>query len=1194
MLFNVLRFEWRYFTRQPSFIVTSLVFFLMPFLAMSIENIQIGDGGNLNYNSPHTVATFVLILGVFSLFLCVNFVANSAIRNEQTKMLEIIASKPMPLLSYRLGRFWGAYLVSLTVFALVPLGSFVGSLMPWIDTQRIGENKLSVYVVPFLVFSVITLFTLSAIFYTLAVRLKSIMAVYLAALGLFIIYVLSGALFDNPQHRGLLALSDPFGLRAFSEVVRYWTPSQRNTEVVGLTDLVLYNRLIWLFIGIVFLFGFAKLNSPISLTRSSFKFVSPKMPQFPKRSKSFDMGAKLALNIHHKYSESSALLQFLHRLRFEVRQIMLSPAFLVLMLFCSFSLVTRFMDPSGAYGSPDWPLTQAMTELIAQSFSAVIIIIITYYSGEVIWRERNAGIGDMLDSMPVSNVVLWLAKYIAVCSVIACVFLIGMIWTIFNQLIVGYTNIDLLQYFVSIFYFYTADAILLIAMSFFIQTLSPNKYVGMLVFVGFTFASVLLFGLGLEHGMMNYASTPTMRYSDMNGYAWFITTQNWYLLYWGSFAAAMSVFSYGMLQRGNLNSLRARFSLLFYQLGHVGKRMLVVLLLLFVFSGLVIHYNTKILNDFVSTTELVDLKEAYETNYKQFEASPLPSITRLDAELAIFPEQRRIESISRFELENKTNTPIKRFLVNLPEHTPVANLNIEGGKLISDNPELRTAFFEFEQVLQVGESRSGKFEIVREHRGFKDQNEDFSVVKNGTFISNYSLFPTFGVNKDMFISDQYERRKRNLSPPQRAYPLEDSARYTESIFGKNETWIDFSILISTSKEQTAIAPGYLEAKWEENERAYFKYKMDAPILNFLSILSAKLEQKSILHDGIELSVFYHHEHAWNIDVMLESMKDSLDYFQQAFGPYQFRQLRVIEFPGYRNFAQSFANTIPYSEKLGFISNLTDKSNIDPVYYVTAHEVAHQWFGHQLVPANVQGANVLSESLSQYAALMVMKNKYGETKLRHFLNYELDAYLRGRTQEYLEEMPMLRSEAQQYIHYNKGSVVMNAIRNKICEENVNLALRSLIQNFDSNAKRFATTLDLVSNLKRFSDTRFHDFIDQQFSQITLYDLRISTLNTIESSNDKSIEVMINASQYLADGNGVETEQAFDAIVDVVVFDGNPSDFYNAPQILFQQEVLLKSGENTVELPLPEHAEFIAVDPFVKFIDRDSQNNIRKIK
>lgn len=1189
-----MRFEWRYFTRQPSFIVTSLVFFAMPFLAMSIENIQIGDTGNLNYNSPHSIATFILILGVFSMFLCVNFVANSAIRNEQTKMLEIIASKPMPLITYRLGRFLGAYLVSLTVFALVPLGSFIGALMPWIDAQRMGDNKLLAYIVPFLTFSVVTLFVLSAIFYTLAIRFKSIMAVYLAALGLFIIYVLSGALFDNPQYRSLLALSDPFGLRAFSEVVRYWTPSQRNTEIVGLSGLVFYNRLIWLLVGLFFLFVLAKLSAPVSLTRKSFQFVSPKMPLRQKKVESYDKVAKLSSNIRYKYAESPAIFQFVHRLHFETKQIIFSPAFLVLMLFCSFSLVTRFIEPSGAYGAPDWPLTQAMTELIAQSFSAVIIIIITYYSGEVIWRERAAGMGDMIDSMPVGNIVLWLAKFVSVCAVIACVFMVAMVCTILNQLVVGYTNIDIPQYLTSILYFYTADAVLLIALSFFIQTLSPNKYVGMLVFVGFTFASVAFYGMGLEHGMFNYSTTPSMVYSDMNGYAWFITTQNWYLLYWGSFAAIMCVFSYGMLQRGSLNTLSARFSMLGYQLQTVGKKLVSIFALTFLLSGIVIYYNTRVINEFVSTNDQLDMQEAYERKYKQFEDSPLPSMTRLDVELAIFPEQRRIESMSTFEVQNKSNQPITQFLVNLPEYTPVSNLHIDGGRLVFDDPNLRTAMFEFDQALQVGEIRSGRLEVVREHHGFKDQNEDFSLVENGTFISNYALFPNFGVNKDKYISDQHERRKRGLPPPQRAYLLNDTSRYAESIFGKNETWIDFSILISTSQEQTAIAPGYLAAHWVENNRAYFKYEMDAPILNFLSILSAELEQKTVMHEGIELSVFYHHEHEWNVDVMLASMRDSLDYFQNAFGPYQFRQLRVIEFPGYRNFAQSFANTIPYSEKLGFISNLSDASKIDPVYYVTAHEVAHQWFGHQLVPANVQGANVLSESLSQYAALMVMKSKFGETKLRHFLNYELDSYLRGRTTEYLEEMPMLRSESQQYIHYSKGSLVMNAIRNKIGEENVNSALRELINEFGPGNDTFATTLNLVASLKLHADEQFHNFIDQQFMQITLYDLRVSSVTEVLSSGGAALEIVVEASQYLADGTGVETEEPFEALVDVVVFDGNPANFADVPNILYQQEVMLNTGQNTLNFPVFENAEFIAVDPFVKFIDRDSQNNIRKIK
>ena len=45
---------------------------------------------------------------------------------------------------------------------------------------------------------------------------------------------------------------------------------------------------------------------------------------------------------------------------------------------------------------------------------------------------------------------------------------------------------------------------------------------------------------------------------------------------------------------------------------------------------------------------------------------------------------------------------------------------------------------------------------------------------------------------------------------------------------------------------------------------------------------------------------------------------SLALFSEQFSPYQFRQARILEFPSYANFAQSFANTIPYSENIGFL------------------------------------------------------------------------------------------------------------------------------------------------------------------------------------------------------------------------------------------------------------------------------------
>src|SRR5262249_35036532 len=160
---------------------------------------------------------------------------------------------------------------------------------------------------------------------------------------------------------------------------------------------------------------------------------------------------------------------------------------------------------------------------------------------------------------------------------------------------------------------------------------------------------------------------------------------------------------------------------------------------------------------------------------------------------------------------------------------------------------------------------------------------------------------------------------------------------------------------------------------------------------------------------------------YDLEQMMRGMKDALAYCSSQFGPYQHRQVRILEFPRYQTYAQSFPNTIPYSESIGFIAKVdpTDPKDIDYPYYVTAHEVAHQWWAHQVIGGNVQGATMLSETLAQYSALMVMKKTFGPEKMKRFLAYELDRYLRARGMEKKKEVPLVRVENQPYIHYQKG-------------------------------------------------------------------------------------------------------------------------------------------------------------------------------
>lgn len=1185
MFTKMLAFEWRYFVRQPSFIVTCLVFFLLPYLAMVIDQVQIGSGGNVLFNSPFAIAQALLILGIFGMFMVANFIADTATRNHSSRMAEIVFTKPIQPFSYNLGRFVGAYLICLTVFAMVPLGTLVGSWMPWLDAERLGANKLSFYLAPFLIFSTTTIFVLATIFYAIARRFNSVMGVYLAALGLFILYVVAGQVFDEPHQRTLRALSDPFGLFAFGDFTRYWTPSEKNTEIVSLSGMILQNRVIWLTAGLSILAATGGIFSGLRLTNKKAAKINNDEPSIPLNTAGLSK---------YKGQGKAGLNQFITRTMFEIKQVFFSPAFLILLLFSTFQLVANFFQINGMFGTPNWPLTQTMVQLVNGSFSLMVIIVITYYTAEVVWRERTVGMGDIIDSMPVHNLTFWMSKLLAVFLVIITLQAIGIFASVTYQMMKGYGNIELSQYLISILYFAALPFCLLAVLAFFIQSLSPGKYVGMLVFVAYFFVSIVFSEIGLEHTMFQFAGAPPLQYSDLNGYGWHFVTQNWYMLYWTALAVVMGIISYGLWHRGPLSSLRQRFSLLRYQLGKRGVAVAATALLVFIGSGAIIRYNTTTLNAYRGQVETLDVRADYEKEYVQYLEDSIPTITAVDAKIDIFPKARRIEGSTQITVVNKSEQEITRFLVNMPDHTSQQDVQIEGGNLGEVNDKYDVAWFEFTEPMKPGESRTGTISVVREHHGFKDKDEDVSLVENGTFINNVQLFPSFGFNTAYRINDRHERRKRDLEPLKRAYPLEDSSHYSESFFGNGVDFIDFSATLSTSDDQFAIAPGYLQKEWQQDGRNYYRYEMDSPMVNFFSVMSARLESKKVEHKGVSIEVYYHPAHHWNVDRMIESSQDSLDYFESAFGPYQHKQLRIIEFPGYRSFAQSFANTVPYSEQIGFISDLRDPGDIDPVYYVTAHEVAHQWWGHQLGAANVQGSAILSETLSQYSALMVMEQKYGETKLRKFLTYELDRYLRGRASERIEEMPLMRSENQQYLHYRKGSVVMMSLKNKMGEQRINHALQRLLNKFKFVNNPYPTTLDLLAELNAEASTEEQAFIHNLFAQITLYDLRAEevTSQTMENGKYKLI-FKVSAKQMSADGSGVETEQDFNEQVEIAMFSSDPNDFAAQSKVIYQALHHLKSGESTLEIEVDELPAYVGIDPFVRFIDRDTGNNIIKL-
>jgi aminopeptidase N len=395
--------------------------------------------------------------------------------------------------------------------------------------------------------------------------------------------------------------------------------------------------------------------------------------------------------------------------------------------------------------------------------------------------------------------------------------------------------------------------------------------------------------------------------------------------------------------------------------------------------------------------------------------------------------------------------------------------------------------------------------------------------------------------------------------------------------------------------QVAIAPGYLEEEWEENGRRYFHYRMDAPIQNFFSYLSADYSVATDRWNDVDISVYYHAPHDYNVQRMIEGVKHSLDYFSREFSPYQYRQVRILEFPAYESFAQSFPNTIPYSESIGFVADI-DEEDVDYVFYVTAHEIAHQWWAHQVMGANTQGGTVLVETLAQYSALMVMEQKYGPQIMRRFLKYELDNYLRNRGSEMIEELPLMRVENQGYIHYRKGSLVMYALKDYIGEEAVNRALRRLIENHAYQYEPYTTSLDLIRYLRDEAESEEQQqLITDLFERIVLYDLRVTEAEVSELDDGRfEVRMTVAASKFEADGEGREQERPLDLSIDIGAFSKNPDEAKpgEEPEIYLRKH-RISEPETVIRLTLDEAPTHVGIDPYNKLVDRNSGDNVKSV-
>lgn len=1191
MLRHLLGFELAQLFKNGVFWIVVAVYALMGFGTMASDDVSIGGGvGNIMRNAPAVVISILGSFSVVSVLLATIFVAGIAIRDFEQRTAELFFATPMKKRDYLLGRFGGGLIATFAIMLAMAVGLYVGSLMPWLDSSRLGPTPWLAYAWAFGVLVLPNLLFVSSLMFLLATLTRSMLYTYLGVIVFFVLWSMSGSFTNDLESRWIGALVDPSGGTAVAEHIRYWSSAQFNSQLPGLTGLLLANRALWLGIAI------AMLVAAFVLFRADREGIVLRRRKAMVEAAEDDAGPAASLpQVALRSDWRAQLRQYLHQSWFDLRNTVRGAPFIVMVVLGLLLTFTVIKFSGLIYGTKTLPVTAQMLDMIGGGMSLFLIIIVTFYAGEMVWRERSMRVAEATDAYAAPDWVPLAAKMTALSGVVAVVLAASAVFTIGYQLVDGYTNIEPLLYAKGLGIQLVSFA-LMAALAVFFQVVTGNMFVGYVLMIAYLVLRVVIGMYDFDHALYNYGRASPTPYSDMNGYGHFIGPWLWFRAYWGAFALLLLGVATAMWPRGTSLGWKDRLRTARLRLRGSTPLKVVLAASLAAFIGLGgwIFYNTNVLNEYVPGDLAKQRQADYEKAYSKYRDLPQPRITDIQADVDIFPEARSVAIDGRYRMVNQTSKPISDLHVTINPDLDDIRLDFPGHELVELDPVSGYRIYRLDDPLAPGDTMALEFSFTSRPHGFPLDGGDTSVIYNGTFFNNFAALPQIGYDARRELQDRNDRRKYDLPEQPRMPPIDDRDEWNNNYISGSADWVDFDTTVSTSSGQIALAPGYLQREWSKDGRHYFHYKSEAKLLPFFSWLSADWQVRRDRWNDVALEVYYDAKHPYNVDRMIESAKKSLDYYTREFSPYQFRQLRILEFPGYSTFAQAFAGTVPYSESIGFIADLRDEDDIDYVFYVTAHEVAHQWWAHQVVGANVQGATMLSESLAQYSALMVMEHEYGPRKMRKFLRHELDTYLTNRATERVQELPLALNENQQYIHYNKGSVVFYALRDAIGEETFNRILSGFLDKWAFKGPPYPTTRDFLADLYAGTDEKYHPLIHDMFERIVFFDNRaVDATATRRPDGKYALTLKVHSEKLVATGKGKETGEPMDEIVDIGVFSRPPGGEESDEKVLYLEKHHITGTDNTIELVLDEEPYEAGIDPYNKLVDRSSGDNRKRV-
>ncbi|HET6934220.1 MAG TPA: ABC transporter permease, partial [Candidatus Angelobacter sp.] len=534
MFWQIAWFEIRYWLRSWMLWVFFLLIGISIFFAISTPYVTLGFVlTNTHHNAPFVIASYYAFISLIMLLMEAAFVNSAALRDFRYNTNQMVFTTPIRRRDFLLGRFLGGTLVAAIPMLGVSAGILVAKYMPWVDPEQWGPADLSAHLHSIALFALPNAFIMAAILFAIAVLARNEIVPFIGSLVLLIGYIIGDSLLQDIRHEQLAALADPFGIRTLALVTKYWTVAEKNSVSAGFSGIMLWNRLLWIGVALA-IFIFAYFRFSFAERRSKAKPVEPDSQAAP-----VAVGGPVLTP--HLYAGPWAKL--VQSLRIHMRGMVLSVPFIVIMLAGTINCLAALMfAATEGYGNQTLPVTYWVLDLIRGTLYSFIVIVITFYAGALVWKDRDERVDEIVDATPTPEWVSYASRLITLVVLVLLVqagaLLSGIVvqaWHHYHRFQFGLYAHELFLRDGSLFVF-------LAVMAFFIHALSPNKYVGYFAYIAVVVLNFFIWRpLNISTLMLQFGNRPGITYSDFFGEQPFTKSWDWFTLYWLLFCSLLAI-----------------------------------------------------------------------------------------------------------------------------------------------------------------------------------------------------------------------------------------------------------------------------------------------------------------------------------------------------------------------------------------------------------------------------------------------------------------------------------------------------------------------------------------------------------------------------------------------------------------------------------------------------------------------------